>query len=66
MRRLIGLFLAAVTAAAAGDNLDAAREQLRAGHTDAAIEILQKLAKDPAAGGGGHPAYRNPARHRTL
>src|SRR5580700_5598196 len=53
MRRLIGLFLAAVTIAAAGDNgdkMDAAREQLRAGHTDAAIEILQQqLEKDPAA-----------------
>jgi len=53
MRRLIGLFLAAVTTATAGDNvdkMDAAREQLRAGHTDAAIEILQQqLEKDPAA-----------------
>jgi len=53
MRRLIGLLLAAVTTATAGDNvdkMDAAREQLRAGHTDAAIEILhQQLAKDPAA-----------------
>jgi len=53
MRRLIGLLLAAVTTATAGDNvdkMDAAREQLRAGHTDTAIEILQQqLAKDPAA-----------------
>ena len=53
MRRLIGLFLATVTTATAGDNvdkMDAAREQLRAGHTDAAIGILQQqLAKDPAA-----------------
>jgi tetratricopeptide (TPR) repeat protein len=53
MRRLIALFLAAITTAAAGDNvdkMDAAREQLRAGHTDAAIGILQQqLAKDPGA-----------------
>ncbi|MGD0362327.1 MAG: aspartyl protease family protein [Bryobacteraceae bacterium] len=48
MRRLIGMFLV-ITAAANGDNLDAAREQLRLGHTDAAIEVLQQqLAKDPA------------------
>jgi tetratricopeptide (TPR) repeat protein len=57
MRRLIGLFLAAVTTtttALAGDNLDAAREQLRAGHTDAAVEILQQqLAKDSTAVAAG-------------
>jgi hypothetical protein len=56
MRRLIGLFLAAVTTAAAGDNvdkMDAALAQLRAGHTDAAIEILQQLAKDPGAAAPG-------------
>jgi tetratricopeptide (TPR) repeat protein len=53
MRRLTGLFLAAITTATAADNInkmDAAREQLRAGHTDAAVEILQQqIAKDPAA-----------------
>ncbi|HXM45654.1 MAG TPA: aspartyl protease family protein [Bryobacteraceae bacterium] len=55
MRRLIGLFLAALTTAAAGDNvdkMDAVREQLRAGHTEAAIGTLQQqLAKDPGAVG---------------
>jgi len=50
MRRLTGLCLAAVMAAAAGDKLDDARAQLRAGHADAAIELLRdQVAKDPAA-----------------
>jgi tetratricopeptide (TPR) repeat protein len=50
MRRLIGLCLAAVMVAAAGDKLDDARAELRAGHANAAIELLRdQVAKDPAA-----------------
>jgi len=44
------LWMAAVTLAVAADKLDDARAQLRAGHTDAAIELLRaQVAKDPAA-----------------
>jgi len=50
MPRLIGLWLAVLTAAACADKLDEARDQIRAGHVDAAIELLQKqVAQDPGA-----------------
>lgn len=49
MRCLIGVCIATL-ALAAGDNLDEARTQLRAGHTDTALRLLRdQVAKDPAA-----------------
>ena len=48
MRYLIGLWMVALTIAAAGDKLDDVRAQLNAGHPDAAIELLRgQLATDP-------------------
>lgn len=50
MRYLIGLWMVALTIAAAGDKLDDVRAQLNAGHPDAAIELLRgQLATDPGA-----------------